>query len=159
MGVEGKTCRTSFSRVRKYSNMTRTKVSVMLHLLFVDVILKHTHNSATRATKPICSRKMSKAVCFLRFTYDKAQETITMIFTLRRVLFFSLKKYEGILKVFNYPSLLTRKHHLHHLHRTSTTTCYFTKLPTNYTGFCYKYEANTTTSILQTLLRGGRWHH
>lgn len=111
--------------------MTRTKVSVVLYFLFIDVILKHTHNSATRATKPICSRKMSKAVCFLRFTYDKAQETITMIFKLRHVLFFSLKKYEGILKVFNYPSLLTRKHHLHHLHRTSTTTCYFTKLPTN----------------------------
>lgn len=72
----------------RYSNMTRTKVSVTLYLLFIDIILKHAHNSATRATKPICSRKMLKTVCFLRFTYDEAQETITMIFKLQCVFFF-----------------------------------------------------------------------
>lgn len=76
-----------------------------------------------------------------RFTYDKAQETIAIFTSMNPnysvlFFFFSLNKYADILKaflkVFNYPSLLILKCHLHlstkHIHITSLNTHKFHSL-------------------------------
>lgn len=61
--------------------------------------MQHVHNSATRAAKSICSKKMSKIIHFTsRFTYDKAQETIAIFTSMNPNYsgFFPLKKYMQI---------------------------------------------------------------